>query len=752
MSEIINKLWQRLSFVTSQHDKGVTPDEGVEAEVIGLATKAANSRLNNMEISDLQFVERVLEEAHNPHHPLLERLRFLAISADVLDQFYSVRVAKMKRSTEMLDAYITPDGLTPAAQLAKVRTRGKKLMKAQQETWHHIRKQLADVDIRVLESKEVMGADSQWLSEFFSNHVLPVLTPTIIDEEHPFPFIPSGGLCAILAFGNKHILIPLPANLPRFVPVPGKQSKFVLLEHLIEAFWSQLLPFSSLDGFGVFQILRDNDLARQERSDDLRAMVESGLRLRHKANPVLLKVDEAMPKQAVAFVLEHLSSDASETKEFKQTMPLPGLSALAGIITKDVSARYAQLLFKPFSSRMPMVWTSGENVFDVIREGEQLYHWPYESFDTVIQFLRQAARDPDVLSVKQTLYRTSNNSPIVDALIDAANHGKAVTTVIELEAREDELTNVELAKRLEQAGVQVSYGIIGLKIHCKATLVVRREGDETCLYAHLATGNYHAGNAKRYTDLSFFTRDQAIGRDLNLVFNYITSGQLLETKSLVVSPMGFRPWLKKNIDREIEQAKLGRSTRIIIKVNSFTDPDIAEQLYRASAAGVQIDLLVRRHCIVRPGVAGMSENIRVKSLVGRFLEHARIYAFSGGCAFHEASASVFVGSADIMERNLDERVEIVFPLNDARLRSIVVNEVLHANIVDTRQSWILKDDNEYHRHAEREGLCAQSLFMQDQAGSLGDLLDQIDTNTGHIDSKVKSDNSTVGVNGRDQQL
>ncbi|MFT7305393.1 MAG: polyphosphate kinase, partial [Candidatus Azotimanducaceae bacterium] len=435
MSELINKLWQRLPFGKSQQGRGVPSDAWVKAEVAERAVpvrKPTNSRLNNMEISDLQFVERVLEEAHNPHHPLLERLRFLAISSDVLDQFYSVRVAKMKRSTEMLDAYITPDGLTPAAQLAKVRARGKKIMEAQQKTWNHIRNQLIDVDIRVLESKEVTGVDSQWLGEFFSNHVLPVLTPTTIDEENPFPFIPSGGLCAILAFGNKHILIPLPANLPRFVPVPGKQLKFVQLEHLIEAFWPQLLPFKHLDGFGVFQILRDNDLVRQERSDDLRAMVESGLRLRHKANPVLLKVDEAMPKQAVEFVLEHLSSDASETKEFKQTMPLPGLSALSGIITKELSARYTQLLFKPFSGRVPIVWTSGENVFDVIREGDQLYHWPYESFDTVIQFLRQAARDPDVLSVKQTLYRTSNNSPIVDALIDAANHGKAVTTVIEL--------------------------------------------------------------------------------------------------------------------------------------------------------------------------------------------------------------------------------------------------------------------------------------------------------------------------------
>lgn len=723
MSEMITKIWRRLPSARKTTE-AVPVTSGAPAELAFEPLPAGNGRYNNREISDIQFIERVLEEACNPAHPLLERLRFLAISASVLDQFYSVRMAKLRRAAKKTDAYITPDGMTPIQQLKVVSERARRLMEAQQKTWGDMRTQLGQVDIRILESQELNVDDVAWLHHFFRSHVAPVLTPCTIDEEHPFPFIPSGGVCTILEFGDRHILIPLPANLPRFVELPGSHIRFTRLETLVFRFWPDLFPHDSLQSYGVFQILRDNDLTREERSDDLRSVVEFGLKMRHKANTILLKVAESMSETSIRFVAGHLGLfSAQELALFEHqrkplresnyifAVQLPGLAALSSVITRDVANKYHSLLFTPHKPVYPESFRgTGNSCFEAIAKKDVLVHWPFESFDTVVDFLEQSARDPQVLAIKQSLYRTSDDSAVVGALITAARAGKAVTTVIELEARENESSNVELAKRLEAAGVQIIYGIVGLKIHCKATLVVRREEDETRTYVHFSTGNYHPVNARIYTDLSFFTCDKQLGQEANAVFNYVTTGRPSITEKLIVAPTQLRNRLYELIDNEIAQARSGREARIIIKANSLTDPHITERLYAASEAGVEIDLIIRRHCSLRPGVDGMSSRIRVKSIVGRFLEHSRIYIFSNGGSIDSDKAIIYFGSPDLMERNLDERVELLVPLHDPDIRRRVVNEIIKANLADTRQSWLLGTDNEYHRHDDREGFCAQTWF------------------------------------------
>ncbi|XOV88836.1 MAG: polyphosphate kinase 1 [Pseudomonadota bacterium] len=734
MSEMVTKLWRRLPL----RQNSTTAAVSLPATLIGPAApvpETGTGRFNNREISDLQFIERVLAEAHNEQHPLLERLRFLAISASVLDQFYAVRVAKLKRSAAKQDAYLTPDGLTPIQQLRAVLARAGTLMSAQQATWQQLSQALDNLGIHLVGSNALTTADVAWVNHFFRTHVMPVLTPCIIDEEHPFPFIPSGGVCAILEFPDRHILVPLPAQVSRFVPLPGTDTRFILLENMLFRCWPELFPQDTLLGYGVFQLLRDNDLAREERSADLRAMVESGLRSRHKANVVLLTVSATTSESAIRFIAGHLDIFTDQELRFFQhqqkrlseseridVTQLPGMAALGGMITPEVADQFHDHLFPPHTPVYPAAMeAAGRDCFAAISAGDVLVHWPYESFDSVVDFLSQAAGDPDVLAIKQTLYRTSDNSPIVNALIEAARAGKAVTTVVELEARENESSNVELAKRLEAAGVQIVYGIVGLKIHCKATLVVRREEDDTVSYSHLSTGNYHPGNARIYTDLSFFTKDPAIASDVTKVFNYLTSGTLLPPTRLLVAPGHLRNRLVELIDRQIALAASGKTARIVIKVNSMTDPGIIAKLYDASESGVDIDLIVRRHCSLRPGVPGMSSRIRVKSIVGRFLEHSRVYLFSNGERLDSDTADVLIGSPDLMERNLDERVEVLVPITDPALRARIVNEIMAANLLDRRQSWLLDGSNEYQRHPEREGFCSQTWFQDTRQQAIGKL-------------------------------
>ncbi len=730
MSEMITKLWRRLPKSKSAKPSRILTQ--VAATPQPEPMPPGNGRFNNREISDLQFIERVVEEAHNKAHPLLERLRFLAISASVLDQFYSVRIAKLRRAARKIDAYITPDGMTPIQQLQVVSARARRLMTAQQTAWIEMRELLGAEDIRIVEPLELDADSITWLHHFFQSHVAPVLTPVTIDEEHPFPFITSGGICTILEFAARHILIPLPAALPRFVQLPGEPIRFTRLETLIFRFSADLFPHDSLRSQGVFQILRDNDLARQERSDDLRSIIEFGLKMRHKANTTLLTVEDSMSAASIRFVARHLGlfSDQEMTLLEHQHQPLhesdtvfmarlPGLATLSNIINRAVTNTCPHLLFPPHKPRYPQSFQGADrDCFTAISNKDVLVHWPFESFDSVVDFLEQAARDPQVLAIKQTLYRTSDDSSVVNALINAAQAGKAVTTVIELEARENESSNVELAKRMEAAGVQIIYGIVGLKIHCKVTLVVRREGDDTVTYTHFSSGNYHPVNARIYTDLSFFTRDKQLCDEASAVFNYVTTGFPIKTEKLIVAPTGLRKRLYALIDNEIAHAQSGHIAHIVIKVNSLTDPHVIERLYLASEAGVEVDLIVRRHCSLRPGVAGMSSRIRVKSIVGRFLEHSRIYAFANGADIRGDQTVVYFGSPDLMERNLDERVELLIPVEDADVRRRIIDEVIINNLLDTRQSWILGADDRYRRHEDTTGLCSQSTFIELANGGL----------------------------------
>ena len=731
MSEVLAKLWSKLPF--TRVVASVEQHSSIKKEVSSVAYRGTGDRFFNRELSDLLFIERVMEESSNPMHPLFERVRFLSISASVLDQFYAVRVAKLRRSAARRDGYVTPDGLTAMQQLMAVTEKANDLMQVQQESWRHLQSELGEHGIRFPQLEQLGQADVMWLSNFFKSHFLHVLTPFTIDEEHPFPFISSGGLCAILEFAEGFVLLPLPANLSRFISVPGEEHRYVTAESLIQFFWQELVPGETLLSFGFFQILRDNDLAKEERNDDLRSIVESGLRMRRKANVIMLRVSETMSDQAIRFVVRQLGLLSTEeilflenqnermtASEFIVPTDLVGLSDISEVLD-DLDGKVKGNVFPHFKSRYPEQFLATRNdCFAAISAGDIIVHWPYESFDSVIKFIQQAAEDPNVVSIKQTLYRTSDESPIVEALILAAQKGKTVLTVIELEARDNEASNIELAKRLEMAGAQIIYGIVGLKIHCKATLVVRMEDGEAVTYTHLGTGNYHPSNARTYTDLSFFTRDDVIGHDTHLLFNYLSSERMGEPEKLIMAPYFLRDKLGELIRGEIDHAQGGRPAYICIKVNSLTDIGIIEQLYEASEAGVEIDLVIRRHCVLRPGVPGMSSRIRVKSIVGRFLEHSRIYMFGGGQRVAAESAVIYFGSADLMERNLDERAELLVPVENSRVKSIIVDGILHANIKDTTQSWMLDSENNYERTHSEDGFCSQSFFMEtDNPASLG---------------------------------
>ncbi|MFT7220332.1 MAG: polyphosphate kinase [Candidatus Azotimanducaceae bacterium] len=728
MSEILAKLFQR-AFNRGGVSDGPSPESRVLSQatnVPALSVVGRNSdRLLNREITDLQFIERVVEESANLAHPLFERVRFLSISAEVLDQFYAVRVAKLRRSVSKKDGYMTPDGLTPVQLLTLVMQKASGIMHAQQEAFTRLGGELANHGIQVRGLDELSMSDKEWMRRYFRRHFLHVLTPLSIDEEHPLPFIPSGGSCAILEFRDGYILIAIPANLPRYVALPGDGHRYITSETLIWHCWQDIVPEDELISFGLFQILRDNDLAREERNVDLRAIVESGLRLRNKANVIRLNVADTMSDGAVKYVAEQLGLLTRQevrtlenrgkpiaSSEYISVVAFIGLASMSDVLA--LSDDFPDLLFKPYRQRDPGHFRKFDNdCFAAIAHRDIAVHWPYDSFDTVVEFLDQASVDPAVIAIKQTLYRTSDESPIVESLITAAKKGKSVLAVIELEARDNEQSNVALARRMEAAGVQIVYGIIGLKIHCKATLIVRMEDDEAITYTHLGTGNYHPGNAKIYTDISFFTRDQVIGYDTHSVFSYLTSEKVLQPKKLLVAPYFLRNRLMELVEREIVHARAGRPAYICIKVNALTDPGITEKFYEASEAGVDIDLVVRRQCCLRPGIPGMSSRITVKSIVGRFLEHSRIYLFANGHPISAETSDVYFGSADLMERNLDARAEILVPVEEPTIRSMLIDGVIHANLKDEAQSWMLGPDNEYHR-VSTEGFNAQTFFMEEE--------------------------------------
>ncbi|MEC9101196.1 MAG: RNA degradosome polyphosphate kinase [Pseudomonadota bacterium] len=684
-------------------------------------------RYFNRELSWLLFNRRVVEEARNQSNPILERLRFVAIACSNLDEFYTVRVAGLR---SMVSAGLTTksaDGLTPKQQLNRILPAIADLTFDQQKTFQEIKEELAGKNILILKFKELFDDEKSWLGKFFRDEIFPVLTPLAVDPAHPFPFLLNGASCLALMLksinGQEEMegLIPMPSQLGRFVELPGNSNRYICLEHIISEFVSDVFPDFEVIGQGLFRLLRDSELEVDDEAEDLMLSFETALRRRQRGGIIQVMVDDEMPTSLERFVISKLECDEADV--FK--VNFVGLHQIEEIIPQERN----DLLWPPLNARFPeRIRDFGGDCFAAIRAKDIIVHHPYESFDVVVQFLRQAAIDPAVVAIKQTLYRTSENSPIVSALIEAAESGKSVTAIIELKARFDEAANISVARDLERAGAQVVYGFLDLKTHAKVSLVVRRESKSLRNYAHFGTGNYHPITAKVYTDLSFFTSDPAMCRDAARIFNYITGyAKPLEMEKIFIAPLSLRSNLQKFIEREIEFAKAGRPANIWAKMNALVDPEIIDLLYKASDAGVYIDLIIRGMCCLRPNLEGLSENIRVRSIVGRFLEHSRIICFGNGDHLPSKSAEIFISSADWMGRNLDRRLEHFVPIENPTVRRQVLDEIMVANLKDERNSWLLDSNGTYHRIVVGdEPFSAHKYFMTNPSLSgMGSALEKI---------------------------
>ena len=675
------------------------------------------SRLFNRELSWLFFNTRVLEEAENPDVPLLERVRFLSISASNLDEFYMVRVAGLREQVRAGIHAKDTSHLSPAAQLEKINKRAAKIVSRQNRCWHNLQKELSEEDLNVLHVKNLTKDQAEDLRETFEKTIRPLLTPLAVDPAHPLPFLYNLGFGIALRLeqdGKDPLfgLITVPLSVPRFIEVGdgGKGQNFVLIEDVLQTFSQDIYPDFTVTDTGVFRITRDSGIAVDERAEDLVQHFEKLLRKRRRGRVIRLEINKKMKSALREFLINSFDCVDETIEEAANILGLRDMSEL-------VKSAQAKHLFAPFKARFPeRIREFDGDCLAAIAAKDILVHHPYEEFDVVIQFLQQAATDPNVVVIKQTLYRTSDDSPIVQALIDAAEAGKTVTALVELKARFDEASNMRWARDLERAGVQVVYGFVGYKTHAKVSLVIRQEQGKLKTYTHLGTGNYHALNAKIYTDLALFTADKMIGEDVGKLFNFVTSyNEPKDLKKLSIAPLMLRETLTEHIDTEIQHARAGRPAHIWAKMNALVDPKMIEKLYEASQAGVKTDLVIRGICCLRPNVKGMSENIRVKSIIGRFLEHSRIICFGNGAPLPSDQALVFISSADWMPRNLNRRVETLVPVESPTVHNQVLDQIMMANLLDNTNSWELQATGRYVRVKAEQGVSrfsAHEYFME----------------------------------------